>query len=93
MSHHWGYVAILFAALLFGISTTFNKILLEEVSPLIIASVTYIVAGTFLGAINFLPHKAKLTSLLKLPGNLRKEVSLVFWGRKLIAPRNVPATM
>ena len=69
VSHHWGYVAILCAALLFGISITANKILLESISPLMIASITYIVAGTFLGAISFLPQKTKLTSFLKLPGN------------------------
>ena len=73
MSHHWGYVAILCAALLFGISITANKILLESISPLIIASITYIVAGTFLGAISFLPQKTKLTSFLKLPGNTRSK--------------------
>ena len=74
MSHHWGYVAILWASLLFGISITVNKILLESVSPLIIASVTYIVAGIFLGAISFLPQKTKLTSFLKLPGNTRTKL-------------------
>ena len=75
MSHHWGYVAILWASLLFGISITFNKILLESVSPLIIASVTYIVAGVFLGSISFLPQKTKLTSFLKLPGNTRTKLT------------------
>lgn len=75
MSHHWGYVAILWASLLFGISITVNKILLESVSPLIIASVTYIVAGIFLGAISFLPQKTKLTSFLKLPGNTRTKLT------------------
>jgi drug/metabolite transporter (DMT)-like permease len=62
MSHHWGYVAILCSAILFGVSTTVDKMLLESVSPLMIASVTYIVAGLFLGTLNFLPGKASLAS-------------------------------
>jgi drug/metabolite transporter (DMT)-like permease len=73
MSHHWGYVAILCSALLFGVSTTVNKILLESVSPLMIASLTYIIAGIFLGTVNFLPEKASLVSRLKLPSSTRTE--------------------
>lgn len=69
MSHHLGYVAILCSAILFGVSTTVNKMLLESVSPLMIASVTYIVAGLFLGTMNFLPGKASLASWLRLPSN------------------------
>ena len=71
VSHHYGYVAILCSAFLFGVSNTVNKMLLEYVSPLMIASMTYIVAGAFLGAMSFLPHRTRLTSWLKLPGNTR----------------------
>ncbi|HXZ97732.1 MAG TPA: DMT family transporter [Candidatus Acidoferrum sp.] len=73
MSHHWGYVAILCSAFLFGISTTVNKILLESVSPFMIASMTYIIAGLFLGTVNLLPKKASLVSRLKLPNSTRTE--------------------
>ena len=73
MSHHHGYVAILCSAFLFGTSTTINKMLLESVSPLMIASVTYIVAGIFLGAVNFLPKKASLAKWLKVPSNTRTQ--------------------
>jgi drug/metabolite transporter (DMT)-like permease len=73
MSHHWGYVAALCSALLFGVSTTVNKILLESVSPLTIASLTYVIAGIFLGAVNFLPKKASLVSRFRLPSNTARE--------------------
>jgi len=73
VSHHHGYVAILCSAFLFGISTTINKMLLESVSPLMIASVSYIVAGIFLGAVNFLPKKASLVKWLKVPSNTRTQ--------------------
>ena len=73
MSHHWGYVAALCSALLFGVSTTVNKMLLESVSPLTIASLTYVIGGIFLGTVNFLPKKANLVSWLKLPSNTTTE--------------------
>jgi drug/metabolite transporter (DMT)-like permease len=73
MSHHRGYVAILCSAFLFGVSTTANKILLESMSPLMIASMTYIIAGIFLGTVNLLPNKASLVSGLKLPNSTRTE--------------------
>jgi len=72
VSHHWGYVAILFSAVLFGVSTAINKMLLESFSPLMIASVTYIVAGLFLGAVTLLPKKAGLVTWLKLPTSTAK---------------------
>jgi drug/metabolite transporter (DMT)-like permease len=73
MSHHWGYVAALCSALLFGVSTTVNKILLESVSPLTIASLTYVIGGIFLGTVNFLPKKASLVTRFKLPSSAARE--------------------
>jgi drug/metabolite transporter (DMT)-like permease len=67
MSHHWGYVAVLLSAFLFGIGTTVNKILLQSMSPLLIAAVTYVVGGLFLGGWNLLHESAKLPSRLRLP--------------------------
>jgi drug/metabolite transporter (DMT)-like permease len=73
MSHHWGYVVALCSALLFGVSTTVNKMLLESVSPLTIASLTYVIGGTFLGTVNFLPKKASLVTRFRLPSNTTRE--------------------
>jgi drug/metabolite transporter (DMT)-like permease len=66
-------MAVLFSAFLFGISTTINKMLLGSLSPLVIASMTYLVAGLFLAGANFLPRKARLASRLKLPTSRRAE--------------------
>lgn len=67
VSHHWGYVAVLCSAFLFGIGTTINKILLESMSPLLIAAVTYLIGGLFLGGSNLLGENAKLPSMIKVP--------------------------
>jgi drug/metabolite transporter (DMT)-like permease len=48
LSHHWGYVAAVVSAILFGLSSTFNKIALEDVNPTVIAGSIYFVAGIFL---------------------------------------------
>jgi drug/metabolite transporter (DMT)-like permease len=55
MSHHWGYVAAVVSAILFGVSSTFNKITLENVNPTVIAGMIYFVAGVFLFAIHATP--------------------------------------
>jgi drug/metabolite transporter (DMT)-like permease len=73
LSHHWGYVAALCSAFLFGVSTTVNKVLLGSVSPLTIASLTYVIAGVFLGTVNLLPRKASLVSRFRLPSNTATE--------------------
>ncbi|MCJ7456590.1 DMT family transporter [Candidatus Bathyarchaeota archaeon] len=78
MSHHWGYVAVLSSAFIFGIGTTINKMLLESASPLLIASVTYLAGGFLLAGSSLLP--AKSVSLLKLP--TREKTGFV--GRDLV---------
>ena len=45
MSHHWGYVAAVASAILFGLSSTLNKIVLENVNPTVMAGLIYFVAG------------------------------------------------
>jgi drug/metabolite transporter (DMT)-like permease len=55
MSHHWGYVAAVVSAILFGVSATLNKITLENVNPTVIAGMIYLVAGIFLFAIHATP--------------------------------------
>lgn len=67
MSHHWGYVAVLFSAFLFGIGTTLYKMLLESMSPLFIAAVTYLAGGLVLAGSNFFHENTKVPHLLKLP--------------------------
>jgi drug/metabolite transporter (DMT)-like permease len=48
MTHHWGYVGAFTSAVLFGISSTLNKIALENVHPLVIAGMIYFVGGILL---------------------------------------------
>jgi drug/metabolite transporter (DMT)-like permease len=64
MSHHWGYVAAVISAILFGVSSTLNKVALENVNPTVIAGLIYFVAGVFL----FVVHRSPLcpTILAKL---------------------------
>jgi drug/metabolite transporter (DMT)-like permease len=73
MSHHWGYLLALCSAILFGVSTTVNKILLSSVAPLTIASMTYVIGGIFLATVSFVPRKASIVSWLKLPSNPTKD--------------------
>jgi len=73
MSHHWGYVAVLLSAFLFGIGTTINKMLLETMSPLFIAAVTYFLAGILLASSNLLTRNRKSISWLRLPPRAKSE--------------------
>ena len=67
MSHHWGYVAVLFSALLFGVGITVYKILLGSASPLVTAAVPYLTGGLFLSCAGFVPGITRVTSWLKVP--------------------------
>ena len=64
MSHHWGYVAVVVSAILFGVSSTLNKIALENVNPTVIAGMIYFVAGVFLFAIHLSPLCKKILTKL-----------------------------
>jgi drug/metabolite transporter (DMT)-like permease len=64
MSHHWGYVAAVVSAILFGISSTLNKISLENVNPTVIAGMIYFVAGVFLFAVHLSPLCKKIVTKL-----------------------------
>ncbi len=55
MSHHWGYVAAIVSALLFGISSALNKIALQNVNPTVVAGLIYFVAGVLLFAVRYSP--------------------------------------
>ena len=72
MSHHWGYVGAVLSAILFGISSTFNKITLENVNPTVIAGMIYFVAGVFLFAIHLTPLSKKILTKLDTPQTEQK---------------------
>ncbi len=65
MTHHYGYVGAVLAALLFGISSTLNKIALRNVHPMIIAGGIYLTAGIVLMLIRFTPLKDKILERLE----------------------------
>jgi drug/metabolite transporter (DMT)-like permease len=67
MTHHWGYVGAVGAALLFGIGTTLNKIVLSNVNPTIVAGLIYLFAGIALSAVRFSPIRKHVMQLLKTP--------------------------
>jgi drug/metabolite transporter (DMT)-like permease len=60
MSHNWGYAAAIISAILFGISSTLNKIVLENVNPTVIAGMIYLVGGIFLFAVHLSPLCQKI---------------------------------
>ncbi|AIF70149.1 transporter [Palaeococcus pacificus DY20341] len=65
MTHHYGYVSAVLAALLFGISSTLNKIALRNVHPMIIAGSIYLTAGIVLMLLRFTPLKDKILERLE----------------------------
>ena len=67
MTHHWGYVGAVSAAILFGLSSTFNKIVLGEVHPLIVAGLIYFIAGVFLFLVRLSPVHGRILALLETP--------------------------
>jgi len=67
LTHHWGYVGAVTSAILFGISSTLNKIVLEKLNPLIVAGMIYFIAGVLLLAFHFSPVHKKILSLFKTP--------------------------
>lgn len=64
MSHHWGYVSAIVSAVLFGVSSTLNKIALENVNPTVNGGMIYFVAGVFLFIIHFSPLCKKILTKL-----------------------------
>jgi len=67
MTHHWGYVSAVASALLFGISSTLNKIALENVHPTVIAGMIYFIGGIFLFGVHFSPLSKKILALFESP--------------------------
>ena len=72
MSHHWGYVAAIVSAILFGVSSTLNKIALENVNPTVIAGMIYFVAGIFLFVVHLSPFCPKILARLDSVGTEAK---------------------
>jgi len=67
MTHHWGYVGAVSAAILFGLSSTLNKIALAEVHPLVVAGLIYFIAGVFLFLVRLSPLHGRILALLETP--------------------------
>lgn len=75
MTHHWGYVGAIFSAVLFGISSTLNKIALENVHPLVIAGSIYFVGGLLLFGIHSSPLHKRLLALFETPTETETTIS------------------
>lgn len=67
MTHHWGYVSAVSSAVLFGVSSTLNKIALENVHPIVVAGMIYFIGGIFIFAIHLSPLSKKILALFESP--------------------------
>src|SRR4030066_2412842 len=72
MSHHWGYVAAVVSAILFGVSSTLNKIALDNVNPTVVAGMIYFVAGIFFFVVHISPLCPRILSKLNTVGTETK---------------------
>lgn len=75
MTHHWGYVGAIASAVLFGVSSTLNKIALENVNPLIVAGMIYFVGGVLLFGVHLSPLHRKILSLFETPTETEIKIS------------------
>jgi len=80
VTHHWGYVGALVSAVLFGVSSTLNKIALETVNPLIVAGLIYFVGGVLLFTIHLSPLHQKILSLFETPTETETKISKKDYG-------------
>ncbi len=48
MAHHVGYVVVFIAAIMFGLGTVLNKMILIDVHPLVLGGFIYLLSGLFL---------------------------------------------
>ncbi|MCL5949207.1 MAG: DMT family transporter [Candidatus Bathyarchaeota archaeon] len=94
MTHHWGYIAVVASAILFGLGTTLNKIVLSEVHPTVVAGLIYLFAGLALSIVRFTPIRKPVMGLLKTPTKTEKKfcrkdvatLGLVALSGSIIAP-------
>lgn len=63
------------SAVLFGISSTLNKLALENVNPLVVAGMIYFVAGVLLFGIHLSPLHKKLLALFETPTETETKIS------------------
>jgi len=75
LTHHWGYVGAIVSAILFGASSTLNKITLEAVNPLIVAGMIYFVGGIFLFIVHLSPLHRKVLALFETPTETETSIS------------------
>ncbi|MBM4240838.1 MAG: DMT family transporter [Euryarchaeota archaeon] len=80
MRQLWGYLSVIVATIFFGISSPFNKILLENIHPLPLAALTYIIAGVFLFIIRFSPLKERILKLLDKKSESETHISQKDYG-------------
>jgi len=65
---------------LFGVSSTLNKIALENVDPLIVAGMTYLVGGFLLFGVHLSPLHKKILSLFETPTETEAKISKKDYG-------------
>lgn len=75
MTHHWGYIGAITSAVLFGTSSTLNKLALENVNPLVVAGMIYFVGGVLLFCIHLSPLHKKLLTLFETPTETETKIS------------------
>jgi len=74
MTHHWGYVGAITSAIFFGIAATLNKIILEEVHPLVVAGLIYFVAGIVLFFVRLSPLHNLVLLAMETPTKTETEI-------------------
>jgi len=74
MTHHWGYVGAITSAIFFGMAATLNKIILEEVHPLVVAGLIYFVAGIVLFFVRLSPLHNLVLLAMETPTKTETEI-------------------
>jgi len=67
MTRHWGYVGAITSAIFFGMAATLNKIILEDIHPLIVAGLIYFIAGIVLLCVRLSPLQNLVLSIMETP--------------------------
>ncbi|MBS7620910.1 DMT family transporter [Candidatus Bathyarchaeota archaeon] len=75
MTHHWGYMAAISSALLFGIGATLNKIVLADVHPTVVAGLIYLFAGLALSIVRLSPLRNRVMAVLATPTKTEARIS------------------
>ncbi len=72
MSNTQGYINVLIAAALFGVTTTLNKIVLKEMNPLAVSGLIYLCAGILLSIIRYFPQHKKVLEKFNISSQEKK---------------------